>query len=111
MRTFYYHAVLGHPNGPNQQKISVFFLVADVKMDTRQLTMYDAADRPAPQYTKQLVSDSYSFLGLPRFFFGFCGSTAGSWKDVSEAAAGPSRSLCEGLGDEQEEAGSLLQRC
>jgi len=51
--------------------------------------MYDAADRPALQYAKQLVSDSYSFLGLPRFFFGFCGSTAGSWKDVSEAAAGP----------------------
>ncbi len=74
---------------------------------SRQLPIYDAADRPAPQYAEQLKSHSYSFLGLPRFFFSFCGSTAGSWKDVSEAAAGPSRSLCEGLGDEQEEAGSL----
>ncbi len=77
---------------------------------SRQLTIYDAADRPAPQYAEQLKSDSYS-LGLPRFLFGCCGSTAGSWKDVSEADAGPATSLCEGLGDEQEEAGSLLQRC
>jgi len=75
------------------------------------ITIYDAADRPTPQYAEQPKSDSYSLLGLPRFFFGCCGSTSGSWNDVSEADAGTSRSLCEGLGDEQEEAGSLLQRC
>ncbi len=102
------------PCGPTNKR-AVHFLLGywceHGHQQSRQLTIYDAADRPAPQYAEQLKSDSYSFLGLPRLLFGCCGSPAGSWKDVSEADAGPATSLCEGLGDEQEEAGSLLQRC